>query len=267
MLAGFANFLQAHPFGVSRYPRARRYAAAMANAASELATVLKLWRVKEQGKTVYAARGGTPSDREFWQMQVDAAVSLDRVRGILDALQAAGEDVNDYLEAFPVWARVLFAPDLQWSSPNAGAELASSSQVGLLTSLGQVVERELPPVPVNAQSKETIRNALNDIVELLAEDGCPLNVPQKGYVLRLINAIQRLLDDVEVQGSADLASNLNELYGYLTVLVKVTETEKPGFSRKLRNAAERVTPVLYAGAMLGMGILGAAADIKALQGP
>jgi len=237
------------------------------NAAEMLATVLKDWREKQEGQTIYVGRDGpNGGNLEFWVDQLRVAALLDRVRLTIDDLRAAGEDVSGYEEAFPQWARILFAPDIQWNSPSGRIPLADSAYVAVLSALGHVVKREPLMPALNADARKTMRGALDDVVALLGDDECPFSPQQKAYVLRLVSSIRNLLDEVDVQGSAGLASHINELYGYLTVVAKASDTTVPGFAARVRAVADRVIPIAYASAMFGMAAVGTIADLKAIGG-
>lgn len=214
---------------------------------------------------MYQVRGDGASEdsREFWEQQMRVVTLLDQVRLKIEGMRAAGENVTVYDEAFPHWARAVFAPDIQWGQLSAG-EVIDRRAIWPLGSLGNVLDREPAGPSLSGEDRQTIRDALDDLVALLGEDDCPLNQHQKAYVLRLVDAIRRLLEDVEVLGDADLAHHISDLYGFLTIIADALEPHARRFTDKLRAAAHLLIPGGYYALVVVNAGLGVVASVKAI---
>ena len=240
----------------------------MSNAAFELADLLLEWNRVPHGITPESVRGATtvPPDKDFWRNQVHAVKLLGEVDRVIQSLRLQGKRYKHYEDVFPTWAGAVFGYTTPWNSTTAERRGLDVSVIHVLSSLGNYID-DMPTLPsLDANSRGTLLQSIDEIMGLLQGDTVALDPAVRRYVFELIASIQHTLGESGAFGSTDLLSRINELFGYLMILSKDLQQDDAtkDFGEKLQDLAWRIVP--YAQFVVGFGltVLGAGADMKAL---
>jgi hypothetical protein len=240
----------------------------MSNAAFELADLLSGWNAVPHGATPEAVRGATtvPPNEEFWRTQVHAVELLSEVDRVIQSLRLQNKRYQHYEDVYPIWAAAVFGYSTPWQTSNSARKGLDSSVIHVLSSLGNYID-DMPTLPtLDTKARGTLMGSINEIIDLLQGDSVTLDPAVRRYVFELIASIQHTLGEAGALGSADLLARINELFGYLTILADDLKNDDAtrDFGERLQDFAWKIVPYARFVVGVGLGVLGAGADMKAL---
>ncbi|MFD1720326.1 hypothetical protein [Amnibacterium endophyticum] len=240
----------------------------MSNPASELAVILRAWRVVPKNQSVSTHRTTRPGDggRGMWAHHRRAAGLLLDVERVLRAMKASGVRVEHYERGLDPWSRVVWAPQLPFGAGQSNdVVLIEESSIDLLDALGDYLDATSMPLVSDETRILTAQDALKEALDLLTAGGVQLGAAESRYVTELIAQVQDLLNDPD-GASIDLLHRIYELFGVLSDMADRLEVDRETreTGRRLRAVARRISPWALQVTVFGIGALDAAANLKSL---
>lgn len=220
----------------------------MSNPALELAELFEAWQIP-RGSTAEASRkAAKPVGMTFWRQHSLAVEYLIQIEAELRAMQAAGDDVEDYVDYLRSWYEGVFAyrtgfrpgiPDGALAVPVDSYKMLKG--LGLL--LGKIGMRSVG----SPTQRQSLLACIESAVGLIEDELVDWDRSEKEYLFRVLEAARALLKENAVLGEADLRSMINELIGALTgIALDLRASEGPESTRfqTVMNWIGRTTTVL-----------------------
>lgn len=244
----------------------------MHNAADELADILESWAVVEKG-TIASGRSRTRGRRgvgdiDYWH---DHAVALEKLVAVERfVIQLGAERPNPSHNSLILRCyKAVFGFSPNWTNQvtqNGGAPLMSEGDIGLLRTIGIVMEQRGELIAPSEQAMDGIRQGLSDLRDLTADHLGTLPAELRSYLTFLIGEAEQAIVDVEGFGYLSVRSKVAEIGGLVVSIVLSDAVVDPETKGRL----QRVATVLLgnvAGSLGAVGVIeGGTAVIAALGG-
>ncbi|WP_139206973.1 hypothetical protein [Geodermatophilus poikilotrophus] len=201
----------------------------MKNAAALLADLIEEWTIPK-GQTSLGHRREVASKlgSDVWSLHQRAVGYLVQIERDLDALQAAGDDVDYYIETVPSWYQAVFSVAAGWDNAvGSTVRVTDPRDLRLLRALAGTVDtaRLSPKLP--AEQLADLRIAVKEAGDLVAGAGEDvLKDGPRRYLLGLIFEASKVIEEIEVFGSAALRSVTFELGGAMGAVAELVEDEE-----------------------------------------
>lgn len=154
----------------------------MANAATLLADLLVRWEVPE-GQTPQSVRGGDPPN---WDELSTALGYIGEIERHLHEMTLRQQEVSFYAPLLPKMTQSICGFEPEWSTvQNEPRPLLSPSELGLLRSLGQLID----VVPGSRPVSEDQRDALADRLDGLATEVAALDYLSEDLRVYLLSVL------------------------------------------------------------------------------
>jgi hypothetical protein len=188
----------------------------MTNAARELLDVFKSWIKANPDEPVYLQRQVDGDNGADWVIYTKHASLLAGIDAALNALEAAGEEVDVYRRNQDAWAKYVYLPQSTWSQ--AGRQAISQSAFDILQLLATYLDMRANQNALPAASKSSILATVQDALESLQGDDLDLEAGERAYLLSLLQAVQSAVQEKQIIGQISIESRINEVTGALVRL-------------------------------------------------
>ncbi|MCZ2810224.1 hypothetical protein O2W15_02130 [Modestobacter sp. VKM Ac-2979] len=201
----------------------------MKNAAALLADLIEEWTIP-QGASALSHRRTVATQRgtSLWPLHQRAVGYLVQVERDLDALRAAGDDVDYYLETLPFWYEAVFSINHGWNGlATKTAPAIDPRDLRLLRALAGTIDTARLTPKLSAEHLADLRLAIDQATALITETGDDvLKEGPRRYLLGLVFEAGRVLEEIETFGTAALRSVTFELGGAMGSVAEIAQDNK-----------------------------------------
>lgn len=196
------------------------------NAAALLADVFESWTIP-QGHSAAGHRASVAKNKgiALWPLHRLVMGYLMQIEKDLDALESTGDDVQHFRETLPAWYAAVFSVEAAWRDAVADRhEIVNPLELRLLRALASQIDllRMAPVVP--ASQLADIRTALMDARDLIISAGeNVLSAEARRYLLGLVFEADKVIEEIEVVGTAALRTITFELGGAMASVAELVK--------------------------------------------
>lgn len=239
----------------------------MANPTEALAAEMEGW--KGTGLTPVEARGGThPGDLEFWRRQ---AAMVAEIRALDARAEALTGGANFYAPATVQWYQTAFSFWADWDTRHQTIGGPPPEAMAMLRGLGVTMQHAGYARPaLTSEQSSNLSETLDEAVRLLKDADSGLSDAERLYVLELLSATRRLVDESSLVDRVDLQRHIDQVMGAMTrlssVYAEAGDTERGAkFTEVVRRVYEATRYFVYDAAAVA-AIASASADIATALG-
>lgn len=228
----------------------------MANPAQILHGYFIKWNTNNYARD---ARGVNPASSTSLHRLRRASAHIESLGGMIDDMEAAGEDVRIWRGAIDRWTAGLFVISGGWATPQG--QSLKNSDIELLAAFGQLLSYRVPDLKPEAPAK--VESVVGQIEEELDQESH--NPHLEKYLRNIIGHIRWCMDNFSDVGEFELEKAWTQLQA--TLLLIDNEESSDGHPSRFRKFLNNWFNPFTVGALAGMaGNLGSNAMMAITAG-